>query len=94
MGHPLAHENEAPFPETLAEFFVRSFCQPGGLVLDPFCGSGTVLAVAKKHGRQAIGIDIRQSQVDLTRRRLLEACTLWTDPQEITVWTPRKSSKG
>jgi len=75
MGHPLAHENEAPFPETLAEFFVRSFCQPGGLVLDPFCGSGTVLAVAKKHGRQAIGIDIRQSQVDLTRRRLLEACT-------------------
>lgn len=73
MGSKLAHENEAPFPESLAEFFVRSFCRPGGTVLDPFCGSGTTLAAAIKHGRNAIGIDIRQSQVDLTHRRIAEA---------------------
>ena len=72
MGSQLAHENEAPFPESLAEFFVRSFCPPGGTVLDPFCGSGTTLAVAKKHGRNAIGIDIRESQVELAGRRVDE----------------------
>lgn len=72
MGSPLAHENEAPFPEKLAEFFVRSFCPPGGTVLDPFCGSGTTLAVAKRLDRKAIGIDLRESQIDLTKRRLME----------------------
>jgi DNA modification methylase len=70
MGSDLAHENEAPFPESLAEFFIRSFCPPGGTVLDPFCGSGTTCAVAKRLGREWIGIDIRQSMVDLTKRRL------------------------
>ncbi len=72
LGSKLAHENEAPFPENLAEFFVRSFCPPGGTVLDPFAGSGTVAAVAKRWGRNSISIDIRQSQVDLTKRRLAE----------------------
>lgn len=72
MGSKLCHENEAPFPESLAEFFIRSFCQPSGTVLDPFCGSGTTLAVAMKHFRHGIGIDVRESQVELTRRRLAE----------------------
>lgn len=70
MGSKMAHENEAPFPEELAEFFIRSFCPPDGIVLDPFCGSGTTLAVAKKFGRDAIGIDIRQDQCDLSERRV------------------------
>lgn len=70
MGSKLAHENEAPFPEALAEFFIRSFCPPGGVVLDPHLGSGTTLAVAMKHGRDGIGIDIRESQIELTTRRL------------------------
>jgi DNA modification methylase len=70
LGSKLAHENEAPFPEKLAEFFVRSFCPPGGIVLDCFCGSGTTLAVAVRNERDAIGIDVRESQVELSRRRL------------------------
>ncbi len=70
MGDKLAHENEAPFPESLAEFFIRSFCPPDGIVLDPFSGSGTTVAVARKQGRQSIGIDLRQSQVDLAAKRL------------------------
>lgn len=49
-----------------------SYCPPGGVVLDPFCGSGTVGAVAKKHGRDFIGIDNRKSQVALTRQRVKE----------------------
>lgn len=70
MGSPLAHKNEAPFPELLAESIIRPFCPPGGIVLDPFCGSGTTLAVALRTGRRAIGFDIRQSQVDLSLRRV------------------------
>lgn len=72
MGSDLAHENEAPYPEKLAEFFVRSYCPPGGIVLDPYSGSGTTAAVAERWGRRWIGIDVRQSQVDLSKRRIAE----------------------
>lgn len=72
LGHPLAHENEAPFPLALAERFVRAFCKPGGWVLDPFCGSGTTLHAAIANGRNAAGVDIRESQCELTRKRLAE----------------------
>lgn len=70
LGSPLAHENEAPFPEQLAAFFVRSFCQPGGVVCDPFSGSGTTGAVAVRYGRSFLGCDVRQSQVELSRKRI------------------------
>lgn len=77
MGSPLCHENEAPFPEDLVEPFVRCFCPPGGLVIDPFCGSGTTLAVALKWGRRALGCDLRDSQVELTRRRVAAEQTMF-----------------
>jgi hypothetical protein len=73
IDHPLCHENEAPFPEYLAEFFIRSFCPRGGCVLDPFCGSGTTIAVAHRHGRIGTGCDIRQSQIDLSQKRFESA---------------------
>lgn len=72
MGSRLCHETEAPFPELLVEPYIRCFCPPGGLVIDPMCGSGTTLAVAKRCGRNALGMDIRESQVALSRRRLSE----------------------
>lgn len=73
MGSKLAHENEAPYPEALAEFFIKSFCPTGGIVLDPFAGSGTTLAVAHRHGRRWLGIECRESQVELSERRVMEA---------------------
>lgn len=69
MGDKICHENEAPFPESLAEFFIKSFCPPGGIVLDPFCGSGTTIAVALRNGRSGVGIDIRESQCEISRTR-------------------------
>ncbi len=72
MGSLLAHENEAPFPESLAEFFIRSFCPPNGVVLDCFGGSGTTGAVAIKTGRRAIMVDCRESQIELMQRRVRE----------------------
>ena len=73
MGDKECHENEAPFPESLAEFFTKSCCPPAGIVADPFCGSGTTARVALSLGRNALGIDVRGSQLDLTERRLLRA---------------------
>jgi hypothetical protein len=73
LGSKLAHENEAPFPLTLAEDYVRAFCPPGGSVLDCFSGSGTTMHAAIKHGRHGIATDIRESQCELTRRRVIEA---------------------
>jgi hypothetical protein len=77
MGDDLAHDNEAPFAERLVEFFVRSFCPPGGLVLDPMCGSGTTGAVAVRWGRRFRGCDIRPGQVELSRRRI--AAVTWAE---------------
>lgn len=70
LGHPLAHLNEAPFPERVPEFFIRSWCPPGGTVLDPFSGSATTIAVAERLGRVGIGFDVRRSQGALGLRRL------------------------
>lgn len=71
MGWADATKNEAPFPEWLPDFFVRSFCPPGGIVLDPFSGSGTTVAAAVRAGRRGVGIDARESQVRLGETRLL-----------------------
>jgi hypothetical protein len=72
MGDKCCHDNEAPFPETLAEFFIKSCCPPEGTVLDPFCGSGTTPKVAANLGRNSFGIDIRESQIDITVGRLAQ----------------------
>lgn len=70
MGNALAHENEAPFPLDLPKFFISSFCQPGGVVGDCFLGSGTTMEAAIELGRRFVGCDIRQSQIDIAKRRL------------------------
>ena len=51
-------------PET-ASRLVESFSPPGGRVLDPFCGSGTVLIEARQLGRHAFGIDANPLAVEL-----------------------------
>jgi hypothetical protein len=73
LGSKLAHVNEAPFPEKLAAFYVRSFCPPGGRVFDPFGGSGTTMKVAVANGRKFVTCDLRRSQCELMLRRYGEA---------------------
>lgn len=72
LGSKLAHDNEAPFPERIVHPFIATCVPPDGVVADPFCGSGTVPAVAEKFERRWIGMEVRESQIDLTRRRLAE----------------------
>lgn len=65
----------APYPADLCRIPILATCPPGGVVLDPFCGTGTTLAVAKATGRSAIGIDIAPSYTELTRQRLADLFT-------------------
>ena len=70
LGHAIAHENEAPYPEAVPEFFIKSLCPPGGIVCDPYSGSGTTASVAARLGRVGIGFDLRLSQARLGVQRL------------------------
>jgi hypothetical protein len=58
------------YPEALCERPIKSSCPPDGIVLDPMCGSGTTLVVAKKLGRRFIGIELNPDYVEMARRRL------------------------
>ena len=59
----------APFSHLLADAFVLCYSRPGGLVCDPFVGSGTVAISAAKHGRQFVGGDLGERLEDLERGR-------------------------
>jgi DNA modification methylase len=57
-------------PERLLERIIRVSSNPGDLVLDPFAGSGTTLAVAKKLHRQWIGFEVSRTYVRRAMERL------------------------
>lgn len=58
-------------PEALLERVIASATNPGDLVLDGFCGSGTTLAVAEKLGRKWIGADLGRFAIHTSRKRLI-----------------------
>jgi DNA modification methylase len=61
---------ETQKPEALLERIIRASSEENAVVLDPFCGCGTTVAVAHRLRRSWIGIDITFIAVDLIRRRL------------------------
>ena len=61
--------HEAEFPEELANRVIRLFSPVGGVVLDPFVGTGTTTKAAKQLGRQWLGIDIEAEYAHMARRR-------------------------
>ncbi len=64
MPHP------AQFPMAVIERIIRACSQPGDLVLDPFAGSGSTIAVAHLEGRQALGLEIRPDYVQMALQRI------------------------
>jgi site-specific DNA-methyltransferase (adenine-specific) len=59
-------------PETLLERIIRTSSNEGDLVLDPFCGCGTAVAVAERLKRRWIGIDITHLAIALIKQRLFD----------------------
>lgn len=66
----IAYEHPAIFPEKLVEDHIISWSNEGDIVLDPFCGSGTVIKVASSLNRQWLGIEISQEYCDIAKKRL------------------------
>lgn len=66
----VAYDHPAIFPERLAEDHILSWSDPGDLVLDPMCGSGTTCKMAIRHHRRFVGIDISEEYCALARRRI------------------------
>jgi len=62
-------EHPTQKPEALLEPMIKASSNKGDLILDPFLGSGTTMAVAKKLGRSCIGIEINPSYCDIVEKR-------------------------
>lgn len=62
------HKNEKPLP--LMRRLVRWLTDPGQVIADPFCGSGSTVVAAVQEGRRGIGGDIDPAYVEIARARL------------------------
>lgn len=58
---------------TEAEYVIEKVTEPGDLVVDPMCGSGTTLIAAARLGRRALGIEIDRARADVARARVHDA---------------------
>jgi len=68
---PYSGAHYAVFPPDLIEPCILAGCPKGGIVLDPFIGSGTTCMVARKHGRNAIGLDLKFEYLNVNARKRL-----------------------
>jgi DNA modification methylase len=59
----------APYPEDLCRIPILATCPQEGIVLDPFCGTGTTMLVASNLGRKSVGIDIANEYIRLAEER-------------------------
>lgn len=63
-------KHPAPFPEKLVEEHTTTWSNIGGIILDPFMGSGTTAVSCKKTGRNFIGFELSQEYCDIANKRL------------------------
>ena len=63
----------ATFPPELIETPILAGCPVGGVVLDPFSGTGTTALVARRLGRRFVGIELNPRYARASRQRLLAA---------------------
>jgi site-specific DNA-methyltransferase (cytosine-N4-specific) len=73
---PFPEAHFATMPVTLAERCILAGCKPGGIVLDPFSGSGTTGLAATRNGRRYVGIDLNADYLDLSLRTRLAQSAL------------------
>jgi adenine-specific DNA-methyltransferase len=90
-AHPEKTEHPCQFPVELVERLVLSLTRPGDLVVDPYCGVGSALVAALKHGRRAAGCDLEPRYAEIARRRVaaLREGTLRLRPMGRPLLDPR-----
>ena len=67
----LKQQHPAVFPDKIPYDLISCFCPPGGVVLDPFMGSGSTAVSARRLKRNFIGFEISKDYCELAKRRLL-----------------------
>lgn len=67
---PFKEAHFATFPEKLIEPMILAGTPPKGIVLDPFMGAGTTGLVAKKLGRQYLGIELNPEYIKIAEKRI------------------------
>lgn len=65
-------KHPCPIPEKLIERIILMTTEKGDLVVDPFCGGGTVCLVAQKLGRNYIGCEIDEKYFNIAEQRLIK----------------------
>ena len=74
-GTPFSGAHCATFPPELIEPIVLASCPPGGVILDPFGGSGTVGLICRQHGRHFVLCEVSRENVVLARKRISQGVT-------------------
>lgn len=72
----------APYPRELVDRCIDCGCAPGGVVLDPFVGSGTTMMGALSHGCHAVGIDLKPEYATFSAARIRKSFPDLTDFEE------------
>jgi DNA modification methylase len=67
---PKQYDHPCPFPEEIPFRLIRLYSYRGDKVLDPFCGIGTTLKVAKHLGRDYYGYEVKKKYYDAAQERL------------------------
>lgn len=67
---PCKEAHFATFPDTLIEPCVLAGCPEGGVVLDPFMGTGTTGMVARRNGRNYVGIELNPQYIKIAEDRI------------------------
>lgn len=74
FGHP------GYTPDGIMRRAIDVFCPEGGLVVEPFCGTGTTLRCAKDLGRRAIGIEVNEAYCEIAAKRMGQEVFNFTAP--------------
>jgi DNA modification methylase len=69
---PYSGAHFATFPQDLIEPCIKAGCPPNGIVLDPFMGAGTTAVVARKLGRNYIGMELNQEYINIAEQRIVD----------------------
>lgn len=89
----------APYPVELAQRLVRLYTQPGMVVVDPWCGSGSTGVAAVQAGCEFVGYDLSAAYVERARARVAEASCQFYRPQvepvvesELALWAASRET--